>query len=55
MTIGDIQAFIQYSRQFTQLLTQVAAIANILQARLGRARLRAARRRGADPRDTGRR
>ncbi len=32
MTIGDIQAFIQYSRQFTQPLTQVASMANILQS-----------------------
>ena len=32
MTIGDIQAFIQYSRQFTMPLTQVASMANILQS-----------------------
>ncbi|MFM7063781.1 MAG: ABC transporter ATP-binding protein, partial [Actinomycetes bacterium] len=32
MTIGDIQAFIQYSRQFTQPLTQVASMFNILQS-----------------------
>jgi ATP-binding cassette, subfamily B, multidrug efflux pump len=32
MTIGDIQAFIQYSRQFTQPLTQLAAIFNVLQS-----------------------
>ncbi len=32
MTIGDIQAFIQYSRQFTQPLTQVASMANVLQS-----------------------
>ncbi|MGD9701446.1 MAG: ABC transporter ATP-binding protein [Acidimicrobiia bacterium] len=32
MTIGDIQAFIQYSRQFTQPLTQVAAMMNVLQS-----------------------
>ena len=31
MTIGDIQAFIQYSRQFTQPLTQVASMANVRQ------------------------
>ena len=31
MPIGDIQAFIQYVRQFTQPITQVANIANILQ------------------------
>ena len=32
MTIGDIQAFIQYSRQFTQPLTQVASMFNVLQS-----------------------
>ena len=32
MTIGDIQAFIQYSRQFTQPLTQIASMANVLQS-----------------------
>jgi ATP-binding cassette subfamily B multidrug efflux pump len=32
MSIGDIQAFIQYSRQFTQPLTQVASMANVLQS-----------------------
>ncbi|MCB0976022.1 MAG: ABC transporter ATP-binding protein, partial [Acidimicrobiales bacterium] len=32
MSIGDIQAFIQYSRQFTQPLTQVASITNVLQS-----------------------
>jgi ATP-binding cassette subfamily B protein len=32
MTIGDIQAFIQYSRQFTQPLTQVATMTNVLQS-----------------------
>jgi ATP-binding cassette subfamily B protein len=32
MTIGDIQAFIQYSRQFTQPLTQMASMANVLQS-----------------------
>jgi ATP-binding cassette subfamily B multidrug efflux pump len=32
MTIGDIQAFIQYSRQFTQPLTQVASMTNVLQS-----------------------
>ncbi|HRM76520.1 MAG TPA: ABC transporter ATP-binding protein, partial [Paracoccus sp. (in: a-proteobacteria)] len=30
MTIGDVQAFIQYSRQFTQPLTQVASMANLM-------------------------
>jgi ATP-binding cassette, subfamily B, multidrug efflux pump len=32
MSIGDIQAFIQYSRQFTQPLTQLAAIFNVMQS-----------------------
>jgi ATP-binding cassette subfamily B protein len=32
MTIGDIQAFIQYSRQFSQPLTQLASMANVLQS-----------------------
>jgi ATP-binding cassette subfamily B protein len=32
ITIGDIQAFIQYSRQFTQPLTQVASMSNVLQS-----------------------
>jgi ATP-binding cassette subfamily B protein len=32
MTIGDIQAFIQYSRQFTQPLTQLASMFNVLQS-----------------------
>jgi len=32
MTIGGVQAFIQYSRQFTQPITQVAAIMNVLQS-----------------------
>src|SRR5664279_4593651 len=32
MTLGDVQAFIQYSRQFTQPITQVAAMMNLLQS-----------------------
>ena len=32
ISLGDVQAFIQYSRQFTQPLTQVAAMANLLQS-----------------------
>ena len=32
MTVGDVQAFISYSRQFTQPLTQVASMANVLQS-----------------------
>ncbi|MFI7425716.1 ABC transporter ATP-binding protein [Micromonospora sp. NPDC049836] len=31
-SLGDVQAFIQYSRQFTQPLTQVASMANLLQS-----------------------
>ncbi len=32
MTIGDIQAFIQYSRQYTQPLTQLASMINVMQS-----------------------
>ncbi len=32
MTLGDVQAFIQYSRMFTQPLTQVASMMNLLQS-----------------------
>jgi ATP-binding cassette subfamily B protein len=32
MTLGEVQAFIQYSRQFAQPITQVASMANILQS-----------------------
>jgi len=32
MTIGDVQAFIQYSRQFTQPLSQLGSMANLLQS-----------------------
>ncbi len=32
MSIGDVQAFIQYSRQFTQPLTQMASMLNVLQS-----------------------
>ena len=32
MSIGDVQAFIQYSRQFTQPLTQVASMINVMQS-----------------------
>lgn len=37
MTIGDIQAFIQYSRQFTQPLTQMASMINVMQSGLASA------------------
>jgi ATP-binding cassette subfamily B multidrug efflux pump len=32
LSLGDIQAFIQYSRQFTQPITQMASMANVLQS-----------------------
>ncbi|MCL2467638.1 MAG: ABC transporter ATP-binding protein/permease [Micrococcales bacterium] len=32
MTLGDVQAFIQYSRQFTQPITQIASMANLMQS-----------------------
>jgi ATP-binding cassette, subfamily B, multidrug efflux pump len=32
LTLGGVQAFIQYSRQFSQPLTQVASMANLLQS-----------------------
>jgi ATP-binding cassette subfamily B multidrug efflux pump len=34
ISIGDVQAFIQYSQQFTMPLTQVANIANLIQSAL---------------------
>jgi ATP-binding cassette subfamily B multidrug efflux pump len=32
MTLGDVQAFIQYSRQFTMPIGQIASMANLLQS-----------------------
>ena len=32
MSLGDVQAFLQYSRQYTQPLTQLASMANLLQS-----------------------
>jgi ATP-binding cassette subfamily B protein len=32
ISLGDVQAFIQYTRQFTQPVTQVASMANVLQS-----------------------
>jgi ATP-binding cassette subfamily B protein len=32
LSLGDVQAFIQYTRQFSQPLTQVASMANLLQS-----------------------
>jgi ATP-binding cassette subfamily B multidrug efflux pump len=37
VVIGDVQAFIQYSKQFTQPIVQTANIANILQATIASA------------------
>ena len=37
MSLGDVQAFIQYSRQFTMPLTQIAAQMNLLQSGLASA------------------
>jgi ATP-binding cassette, subfamily B, multidrug efflux pump len=37
ITIGDVQAFIQYSRQFSQPLTQVASMINMFQSGLASA------------------
>ena len=37
MPIGDIQAFIQYMRSFTQPITQIAQISNILQGTIAAA------------------
>lgn len=33
-TVGEIQAFVQYMRQFTMPITQIASIANTIQATL---------------------
>ncbi|MHB8587412.1 MAG: ABC transporter ATP-binding protein [Candidatus Dormibacteraceae bacterium] len=53
MSLGDVQAFIQYSRQFTQPLTQVASMANLLQSGVASAErvfeLLDAREQKADP------
>jgi len=32
LSLGDVQAFIQYTRQFTQPMTQMASMANVLQS-----------------------
>jgi ATP-binding cassette subfamily B protein len=32
MSLGDVQAFLQYSRQFTQPLTQLGSMANLIQS-----------------------
>lgn len=37
ITIGNVQAFIQYARQFTQPITQLANIANVIQSTIASA------------------
>ena len=37
MSLGDVQAFIQYSRQFTMPITQIASIANVIQSAIASA------------------
>ena len=37
LSVGEVQAFIQYSRQFTQPLTQLASMVNLLQSSLASA------------------
>ncbi len=37
LSLGDVQAFIQYSRQFTQPITQVASMSNVLQSAIASA------------------
>jgi ATP-binding cassette subfamily B protein len=37
MSLGDVQAFIQYSRQFTMPITQLASITNVVQSGLASA------------------
>ncbi len=37
ITIGDVQAFLQYSRQFNQPITQVANISNVIQSTIASA------------------
>src|SRR5439155_2291708 len=32
ITVGDVQAFVQYSRQFSQPLTQLASMMNVFQS-----------------------
>jgi ATP-binding cassette subfamily B protein len=53
LSLGGVQAFIQYSRQFSQPLTQVASMANLLQSGVASAErvfaLLDATEQGADP------
>jgi ATP-binding cassette, subfamily B, multidrug efflux pump len=58
LSLGDVQAFIQYSRQFSQPLTQVASMANLLQSGIASAErvfaLLDAREQDPDPDSQGR-
>ncbi|WEH33258.1 ABC transporter ATP-binding protein [Streptomyces sp. AM 4-1-1] len=53
LSIGDVQAFVQYSRQFSMPLTQVASMANLVQSGVASAErvfeLLDAEEQGADP------
>ncbi len=53
MRLGDVQAFIQYSRQFTQPLTQLGSMANLVQSGVASAErvfdLMDAQEQGQDP------
>lgn len=53
LSIGDVQAFIQYSRQFSMPLTQVASMANLVQSGVASAErvfeILDAEEQGADP------
>ncbi|MGK5549825.1 ABC transporter ATP-binding protein, partial [Streptomyces sp. URMC 127] len=55
LSIGDVQAFVQYSRQFSQPLTQVASMANLVQSGVASAErvfeLLDAEEQSADPAD----
>jgi ATP-binding cassette subfamily B multidrug efflux pump len=55
LSLGDVQAFIQYTRQFGQPLTQVASMANLLQSGVASAErvfaLLDAQEQGPDPAD----
>jgi ATP-binding cassette subfamily B multidrug efflux pump len=58
LSLGAVQAFIQYSRQFSQPLTQVASMANLLQSGVASAErvfaLLDATEQGPDPAEPGR-
>nr|WP_278259897.1 hypothetical protein [Nocardioides convexus] len=48
LSLGEVQAFIQYTRMFTQPITQIASMANLLQSGVASAErvFESARRRG---------